>query len=259
MTANERDVDSPDAGSGAPVYVYGIVRGGSIGTIDVDGVAGRPVETIEHDGVAVVASELAEQRLRVRRRDLDRHLQVLEAAFAQTTIVPCAFGMVIDSRAAVAEELLVARRDELLALLKRLDGRVQLNIRARYDEGTVLREIVETEPEIAALRRQSRELGRAAHFQNIRLGELVAAAFDARRAHDSGRLLDRLAANADDVVVEDAKGTLVLKASFLVARARSRTFDSVLETLAAEEAPRLTFESIGPLPPTSFAGLTTGV
>lgn len=210
--------------------------------------------TIERDGLGAVVSVLAGP-LRVRRRDLDRHLEVLGAAFEETTIVPCAFGTVLQSRVAVEDELLAARRDELLALLERLDGRVQLNVRARYDEDAVLREIVETEPEIAALRRRSRELGRAAHFQNIRLGELVAAAFDGRRAHDAGRLLDRLAVEAEDVVLEAASGTLVLKASFLVAQSRSQRFDSVLETLAAEEAPRLTFESIGPLPPSAFAGL----
>lgn len=220
--------------------------------------ADRPVKTIERAGVAAVVSELAEP-LRVRRRDLDRHLEVLEAAFAETTIVPCAFGMVLESRAAVENDLLAARHDELRALLERLEGRVQLNVRARYDEDAVLREIVETEPEIAALRQQSRGLGRAAHFQNIRLGELVAAAYDARRAYDAGRLLERLAAEADDVVVEGASGTFVLRASFLVPQSRSERFDSVLETLASEEAPRLAFESIGPLPPTAFAGLDNWV
>jgi len=213
------------------------------------------VETIEQDGVAALASELPDSRLRVRRRDLDRHLRVLEAAFAETTIVPCAFATVLHDRAAVERELLVGRRDELLALLDRLDGRVQLNIRARYDEETVLREIVETEPEIADLRRRSRALGEAGHFQNIRLGELVAAAFDAWRVADAGRLLDRLVVEADDVFVEEAGGTLVLKGAFLVARARLERFDSVLESLAAEESPRLAFESIGPLPPTAFSSL----
>jgi Gas vesicle synthesis protein GvpL/GvpF len=213
------------------------------------------VAIIERDGVAALTSELAERRLRVRRRDLDRHLQVLEGAFAETTVVPCAFGMVLQSRTAVERELLSARRDELLALLERLEGRVQLNIRARYDEAVVLREIVDTEPEIADLRRRSQALGEAGHFENIRLGEAVAAALDARRALDAQRVFDRLAAEAEDVVVEEAAGTLVLKASFLVARERSERFDTELEGLAAVESPRLAFESIGPLPPTAFAGL----
>ena len=219
------------------------------------GVAERPVATIERDDVAALASELTEDRLRVRRRDVIGHLRVLEAVFAETTVVPCAFGTVLESAEAVERELLTARRDELLALLQRLEGRVQLNISAVYDEDTVLREVVETEPEVARLRAQIRAMGDAAHLANIRLGELVAAALDHRRAADAGRLLDTLGAEADDVVVEEAPATVVLKASFLVARARAERFDAALEALAAAEAPRLSFQSIGPLPPTAFAAL----
>jgi hypothetical protein len=211
------------------------------------------VATIEGDGVAAVMSELTGKPFRVRRRDLHRHLSVLEAAFAETTLVPCAFGMVLRSREAVVDELLGARRDELLALLERLDGRMQLNVTAAYDEDTVLREVVQSEPEIVRLREQSRALGEAGHFAGIRLGELVAAALELRRAADYPRLLDRLAAEADDLFVEEAALPVVLKASFLVSR--TGRFDDALERLAAEEAPRLSFESIGPLPPTAFAAL----
>jgi gas vesicle protein GvpL/GvpF len=237
----------------APVYVYGIVRAGSLDTLAVDGVADKPVATIEGDGVAALTSELTDEPFRVRRRDLHRHLDVLEAAFAETTLVPCAFGMVLQSRDAVVDELLGARREELLGLLERLDGRAQLNVTAAYHEDTVLREVVQSEPEIARLREQSRALGEAGHFAGIRLGELVAAALELRRAVDYPRLLDRLAAEADDVLVEEAALPVVLKASFLVPR--TDRFDAALERLAAEEAPRLAFESIGPLPPTAFAAL----
>jgi gas vesicle protein GvpL/GvpF len=237
----------------APVYVYGIVRAGALDALSVDGVADRPVATIQGDGVAALTSELTEEPFRVRRRDLHRHLGVLEAAFAKTALVPCAFGMVLQSRDAVVDELLGARRAELLALLERLEGRAQLNVTATYDEDTVLREVVQSEPEIARLREQSRALGEAGHFAGIRLGELVAASLEERRAVDAARLLDRLNGQAEDVRVEEAALPVVLKASFLVSR--TDRFDAELEGLAAEEAPRLSFESIGPLPPTAFAAL----
>lgn len=231
------------------------MRSGTSGTFPVDGVADRPVSTIELGGLAAVVSRLTDERLRVRRRDLVRHLHVLESAFAETTIVPCSFGMVLRSQEAVESELLEARREELHALLERLEGRLQLNVKAVYDEETVLREIVESEPEIARLRQQTRALGDAGHFASIRLGELVAAALTERRAADAERLLDRLTAEADDVVVDEGPENVVLKASFLVSRERSGPFDAALDTLAAAEAPRLSFESIGPLPPTAFVSL----
>jgi gas vesicle protein GvpL/GvpF len=255
LTATPEPAQAARPGTVAPIYVYGVVRSGSVRGLAVDGVADSSVSTIERGGLAAVTSELTEDRLRVRRRDLRAHLAVLEAVFAQATIVPCAFGMVLHSREAVESDLLDGRREELLSLLERLEGRMQLNIKAAYDEETVLREVVDSDVEIARLREQSRALGDAGRLANIRLGELVASALTERRVADVGRILDRLAAEADDVVVEEAPATVVLKASFLVARERSGRFDAALEALAAAEAPRLVFESIGPLPPTAFAAL----
>jgi len=232
------------------------VRAGAIEAPRVDGVSGRPVATIESNGLAAVVSELAEPRLRVRRRDLLGHLRVLESVFDDTTIVPCAFGMVLPSREAVASDFLAARRNELLGLLERLDGRAQLNVTASYDEEEILREIVATDPRVARGRQQTRVLGRAGHFASIQLGELVAGALAERREADGGRLLGRLAAESDDVVAEATDELTVLKASFLVEG--PDRFDAVLEQVAKDEAPRIRFEAIGPLPPTAFAELRAG-
>jgi hypothetical protein len=224
----------------------------------LDGVSGRPVATIESNGLAAVVSELAEERLRVRRRDLLGHLRVLEQVFAETTIVPCAFGMVLPSREAVATDFLTRRRGELLGLLEQLEGRAQLNVTATYDEDSVLREIVETDPRIARGREQTRALGRAGHFASIQLGELVAGALAERREADRRRLLEPLAAESEDVVVGSTEDMTVLKASFLVGSGGAKRFDAVLEELAQAEAPRIMFEAIGPLPPTAFAELGAG-
>ena len=232
------------------------MRAGAIDAPRVDGVSGRPVATIESNGLAAVVSELAERRLRVRRRDLLGHLRVLESVFDDTTIVPCAFGMVLPSREAVASDFLAARRNELLGLLERLHGRAQLSVTARYDEEEILREIVATDPRVARGRQQTRVLGRAGHFASIQLGELVAGALAERREADGGRLLGRLAAESDDVVAEATDELTVLKASFLVEG--PDRFDAVLEQVAKDEAPRIRFEAIGPLPPTAFAELRAG-
>jgi hypothetical protein len=234
------------------------VRARTIEPPRTDGVSGRPVATIESDGLAAVVSELAEERLRVRRRDLLGHLRVLEQVFAETTIVPCAFGMVLPSRDAVATDFLTRRRSELLGLLEQLEGRAQLNVTATYDEDSVLREIVQTDARIARGREQTRALGRAGHFASIQLGELVAGALAERREADGRRLLERLVAESEDVVVGSADDVTVLKASFLVGRGGAKRFDAVLEELAQAEAPRIMFEAIGPLPPTAFAELGAG-
>src|SRR5438132_446961 len=83
-------------------------------------------------------------------------------------------------------------RHGVRADLSRLDGRVQMNVKVSYEEEAVLGEIVAGEPEIARLRRATAAAGDAAYYDNIRLGELVAAALAARRAQDAERLFAHL-------------------------------------------------------------------
>jgi len=236
------------ATTAAGVYVYGVVRAEELPAISADGVAGTSVQLLEHDGLAAVVSKLPPGELRVKRRDLHRHLQVLEEAFSETTIVPCPFGTVLASEADVEDALLVQRHAELLAALRRLDGRVQLNVKAVYDEEELLRELVSANPELRRLR------AAAGYHEQLRLGELVAALVSERREADSAELVNELLRVADDVVLEPVGEYVALKASFLVPRKRLERFDARLEKLARAEQPLLQFEVIGPVPPTVFAG-----
>jgi hypothetical protein len=238
------------AATATGVYVYGVVRAEELPAVSAEGIAGTSVELLEHDGLAALVSKLPPGDLRVKRRDLNRHLSVLEEAFAETTIVPCAFGTVVDSEADVETALLSGQRDELLAALRRLDGMVQLNVKAVYDEEELLRALVSGSPELARLRRA------AGYHEQLRLGELVAALVSDRREADAARLIDELSRVAEDVVVEPAGEYIALKASFLVPRKRVDKFDARLDEIARREQPRMLFEVIGPLPPTAFADAT---
>lgn len=249
---------SPTDAPTAAAYVYGVVAADAIPSLDLDGVTGAPVRAVTSGDLAALVSDLPAGQLRVRRRDLLSHLRVLEDAFAAGTIVPCAFGMMLSSEAAVLGEFLEPRREELRALLQRLDGFGQLNVRVVYDEDVVLREIVEGDATIAQLREQTQELGDAGYHLRIRLGELVAAELAQRRERDGRAVLERLEAKAADVAVDDLGQQLVLKASFLVARDRTDAFDRELERVAEQNAPRLLIETVGPLPPTAFAALERG-
>ena len=68
------------------------------------------------------------------------------------------FGTVSDTEEDVVAELLERRQVELARLLRELDGQVELNVRATYDEERLLAEIVQANPRIARLRAATREL-----------------------------------------------------------------------------------------------------
>ena len=235
------------------LYVYGVVRAGALPSIEAEGVAGAPVELVERDGLAALVSPLSNVDLRVKRRDLHRHLEVIEAAFADTTILPCPFGTVVASRDEVETGLLGAAHRELVAGIEQLDGTVQMNVKAVYDEDALLREIVSADREIGRLRERTRGSGNAGYYERLRLGELVAARVAEHRERDADRLVGELAAASVDVFVEEAGEGCAFKASFLVPKGQLNRFDASLEAISQKEQPLLLFEVIGPLPPTAFA------
>ncbi len=249
MSANE-------AQNPKPVYVYGVVPAGTRLALDEPGVAGSSVELVERGDLAAVVSDFPADDARVRRRDLHAHLRTLERVFDASTVAPCSFGMVLGSRRDVEEQFLAPRSDELQRLLARLDGRVQMNVKAEYDEAAVLRTIVAGDPDVAAVRDRAKALGSAAYYENIRLGELVSERLEARRERDREEIAGTLAPLAVDFAPDRSGGELVaFKGAFLVDRDRLESFDEALGELAAARADDVRFESIGPLPPTAFATL----
>jgi hypothetical protein len=242
----------------AAAYVYGVVRSGTISTIKAEGVGGAQVEQLESEGLSALVSPVPDEELRVKRQDLQRHLAVLEEAFAQTTILPCPFATVVSSNEELDHDLLTERRGELLSGLDALDGMVQLNVKAVYNEEEVLREIVATSAEVARLRDTTKRLGRAGYYKQLELGELVASAVTERRLRDEARLTANLEPASSDLLVEEQRDA-ALKASFLVPRKQLKKFDRLVEDMAKREQPFLRFEVIGPLPPTAFAAAYAGV
>ena len=238
------------------VYVYGIVRADQLPAVSAGGVGDAAVELLERDGLAAMVSRLPDN-FRVKRRDLNRHLHVLEEAFGETTVVPCAFGTVLASEADVEAALLSDRRTELQDALSRLDGMVQLNVKAVYEQEELLRELVSGNPSVAKLREESSRLGDAGYHQRIRLGELVFGLLDERREEDARRIISAVADATEEVAVDDPGEYDALKASFLVKRKQLERFDTRLEKAARALQPVLRIELIGPLPPTAFAGAAT--
>jgi hypothetical protein len=100
----------------------------------------------------------------------------------------------------------------------------------------------------------------ATYYERIRLGELVAAALDERRAAAAPQIIERLAPLAVDVRVgEPVHERMAVNASFLIERAGLDQFDRVVDQIGAEQAGRIQLKYTGPLPPHSFVELGIGV
>ncbi|MGZ4428343.1 MAG: GvpL/GvpF family gas vesicle protein [Nocardioidaceae bacterium] len=238
-------------------YVYGVVTTGRTRLPeDLTGVDDSAVELVECGELAAVVGEIALDRTSGRRADVMAHSHVLDALAAAGPVVPVQFGSVLPDREAVVEEFLAPNQDQFAELIDALTGRAQFHVRATYHEGAVLQEVVAENPEVAELRRRTRDLPEdAALGDRVRLGELVSAAMSAKREQDSQILFDVVLPHVAAHTVREVGGVdALLDVAFLVDDERREDFEQALEDAAAAMHERVRLQLVGPVAPYDFVG-----
>jgi Gas vesicle synthesis protein GvpL/GvpF len=242
------------------LYVYGIVEARSH-TPAEPGIADAPLRLLEGDGSAALVSEIDGDQVRLGREAVLRHARVLERALELGPVLPMRFGVVMSGAAEVQSRLLEDHAEELRAQLADFAGKVEIRIRAVYDEESLMHDVVRGNPEIASLRDAVRAgSDDATYYERIRLGELVATAVERRRERDAEAIVDALASAALAVEVgELTHERVAVQASFLVERHGLAKFDQLVDDIAASYGGGMRFKYTGPLPPHSFVELAERV
>jgi gas vesicle protein GvpL/GvpF len=236
-------------------YVYGVVPVGEEARPRLRGIDEAEVEFVEHASVAAAVTEIALDRPPGRRAELVAHTRVVDALSALGPVLPVQFGSIIESADAIVEELLGPEHDRFVELLDNLVGRHQLNLRADYVEEQILGEIVQNHPDIAELRRRTRQLPEGTlHPDLVRLGELVSLAVDSIRDQDAEAIMERVRPLVLDESSRGATGmNRVLDVALLVEDDGVPRLEDALETLAEAMHERIRLRLTGPLAPYDFA------
>ncbi|MHB8658893.1 MAG: GvpL/GvpF family gas vesicle protein [Solirubrobacteraceae bacterium] len=241
-----------------PTYVYGVLSA-EVEPPEIEGIGGAPLQEVRSEGLAALVSDLGEHELALGREEMTTHARVLERALERGTVLPMRFGVVMDGEEAVRRALLDAHRTELAGQLREMTGKVELRLRAVYEETRLMDEVVRENADVAQLRESLRDAPEdATYYGRIQLGEMVAAAAERKREQDAGQILDRLNGLALATEVgESTNPRIVLNASFLAEREQMGQFDAVVDDIGREQAGRMRLKYTGPLPPHSFVRLQT--
>jgi hypothetical protein len=237
------------------VYVYGIARAAEPTDVEAPGVGPtqNAVRRIVHGELAALVSDVDAGPL-VAARGLRAHWRVLEEAASKATVLPVRFGTVLENDDAVVGQFLALRHDHLVAQLTKLSGKVQLSVKAFYEEDRLLRGVMQRSRAVAQLRDRVRGRPEAAtYYDRIQLGELVAGEVEQARERDTAMVLERLEPLAVAVRQEPPAGAEgAVNAAFLVERAHVDAFSEAVARLADEVEGRMRLRYVGPLPPYSF-------
>ncbi|MBY8846920.1 GvpL/GvpF family gas vesicle protein [Streptomyces sp. SP2-10] len=234
------------------LYVYGIIRASHspLGQ-DLEGIGDppRPVRVPRQGEVAAIVSDAPDQ-LRPKRRDLLAHQHVLLEAGAGGVVLPMRFGSASPDDDTVTR-VLAERAEHFLERLRALDGTAEYNIKANHDEEAVLHLIMADHDDIRSLAETNREAGGGTQEEKIRLGEMIAAAVQAREARDAELLQQALQPMAEAVSAGPQSTGWLANVSFLVDHGSAERFLAAVDAFR-EEQPHLELRVNGPLPPYSF-------
>lgn len=238
----------------SPTYVYGLIKADSVLPDGLTGLGpSGQVSTIAHGRVAAVVSDVPLDRPLGLRGDLIAHETVLDALATEGAVVPMRFPAVVEEHA-VVDELLAPNEDHFVGLLDSLEGRAQFTLTGRYEQDAVLREVLEGDEEIRALREKVRELPEdASYYDRVRLGELIVRELEQRRETEGSDIVGRLEPFAIAVVSNQlAAPEDVVNVAFLVERDRQEEFENAVEGIGGELVGRVRLRLLGPVAPYDF-------
>jgi gas vesicle protein GvpL/GvpF len=231
------------------LYVYAVAEGEHPDPVGLTGVADEPVRLYRHGDLAVAVSA-APDPLVGRRRDLLAHSATVEALWADGSVLPMRFGMVAPDEDGLRRDVLADPDGRLHRRLDALRNQAEITVKVWHQEDAVLREVVAEDRAIADLQARARRSG--AYADQIRLGERVAAAVEAKAAADADRLLRDLTPLATDSVPGPPVDGALLNVAFLVESGQADAFLSAVDRRLGTERDRLSVRVAGPLPPYSF-------
>lgn len=237
-------------------YIYAIIETDqerSLGPIGI-GEGKNDVHMVLHGDIGAVISRSPLGEYPVSRANTMAHQKVMEEVMKRYPMLPVRFGTVAEGKDLIKEKLLKGRQEELGRTLHYMRDKVELGLKVMWkDMDPVFHEIVENSTEIAGLRdRLIRRRGGVQRDQ-VRLGEMVKKALEARKRRDEQTILDSLYGLWVERKLNSPFGDqMITNAAFLVKRDNEEAFDRHVEKMTARYDGRMIFKYVGPVPPCNF-------
>ena len=245
--------------SNQSIYVYGLIRAEDHHPLAVRAVGDseQPVNIIGSGNVAALVSTIDLPEIMPTRRHMLAHTKVLEAAMANGPVLPMRFGIIVPSPAALLR-VLGSRRRELRERLDQIDGRIEVALKASWNEQFMWRQLAADHPNLAVSGRAMMGRGeQQTYYDRIELGRAIGAALDEKRAAARQQLLQTVTPFAVQVKelapIDDA---MFAHLALLVEKKAEPALYQTVEALERSNDSGLKFRYVAPIPPYNFVAVT---
>jgi len=240
-------------------YIYCIIGASESKTFGPHGIGSRGdgLYTVCFNDVASLVSNSPIKKYPVLRENLISHERAIEEVMKNHTVLPVKFGTIAENEEKV-KKILEKEYDRFVALLKDMEGKIELGLKAIFREDVIYNDILEKYEDIKRLKEKVSALPpERTYYQRMEIGEIVEEALQNEKEIQKNNILNTLSPLAITVKTNNTYGELmILNAAFLVERHKETEFDQKVDQLGAIYGDKVKFKYVGTAPPYNFVNLS---
>jgi len=237
-------------------YIYAIVAAKEEKGFGPIGIGNRndEVYTVCYQEIGAVISPSPIMKYNITRANTMAHQKVMEEAMKYYSMLPVRFGTIGEKIELIREKVLKARYDELKGLLRFMEDKLELGLKALWtSKEAVFQEIVEENRDIRILRDRLISKRGQVQGEQVRLGEMVKKALDTKKLREEKTILNVFKGFWVEHKTNNAFGDqMITNIAFLVKKDQEKEFDEAVDKLTATNNGKVRFKYVGPVPPCNF-------
>lgn len=237
-------------------YIYAIAATNEEKRFGPAGIGGREDEvyTVCCEDIGAVISPSPIIKYPITRTNTMAHQKVMEEVMKYYPMLPVRFGTIGEGVELIKEKVLEARYDELKDLLRYVEDKVELGLKALWANlETIFQEIVKESADIRLLKERLITKVVRTQRERVRLGEMVKMALGIKRVREEEAILNTFKGLWVEHKTNNVFGDqMVSNSAFFVPKDREKAFDEAVDRLTATYDGRMKLKYVGPIPPCNF-------
>jgi hypothetical protein len=238
-------------------YIYCIIGSPEPRSFGPLGIGGRgdPLHTIVVGNIAAIVSDAPLTRYRVSRDNTLAHQRAIEAVMAQQPVLPVRFATIAEDEEKV-KRILTAEYDNFQRLLAQVGDKVELGLKAVFQENIYETILDKYEAIKAAKAKIASRPPDQTHYERMRIGQMVEEALGEEKQSAADDIVETLSPLAAEVKTNNTYGELmIVNAAFFVPKNQEADFDRSVQALGEKYTGTATLKYVGTMPPFNFVTL----
>jgi hypothetical protein len=223
--------------NGEGYYFYGIMAASERREFGPIGIGGRGdgVYTLPYQDIAAIISHSPIVKYPVTRENTMTHAKVLDKAGEEGTVLSARFCTIGEDEESIVEKVLKPRYQEFVDLLRKMEGKVELRVRARWlDLDAIFAEVVEENNDIKSLKEAllNEKNAQRKRAGMVKVGEMIQSALEEKKKTEAEELLETLKPLSLEWRENQVYGDMnLVNAAFLVDKEKEEDFDNIISEL----------------------------